>query len=240
MCILNELGADRFQLLKSNSIFNDLPRATIEEIDRAKIQNNYKKGQTIFFQGSPLFGIYCIQSGTVKRVKSLDNGEETIISLSENGDFFGGQAILSNSIARATYSLVAVQDSTLYFYDKSFILGLLKKYPQLATNIISKYQFNIERDEVRILSLSKKSVRERVAETLLNLASSYGKEVGVNKTNIPLMLSRIELSSLAGMANETFIRTLSEFQKEGMIKLMNNVILVTDNKELQYCTGAVV
>ncbi len=176
----------------------------------------------------------------VKRVKGLDNGEETIISLSEQGDFFGGQTILSNSIARATYSLVAIKDTILYFYDKTFILSLLKKYPQLAFNIISKYQVNLERDEVRILSLSKKSVRERVAETLINLGRSYGHEVVENEMNIPLALSRIELSSLAGMANETCIRTLSEFQKEGMIKLMNGAINITDNRELHFCMGAAI
>ena len=240
MRIFNELEAGQFIPLKSYSIFSNLPQAVLEEIDAAKIQNNYKKGQTIFFQGSPLFGIYCIQSGMVKRVKGLDNGEETIMSLSETGDFFGGQAILSNSVARATYSLVAVQDAVLYFYDKNFILGLLKKYPLLATNIISKYQVTIERDESRILSLSKKSVRERVAETLIHLGCRYGSEAGNNKMNIPNMLSRIELSSLAGTGNETFIRTLSEFQKEGIIKLMSGAIMITDNKELHYCTGAAV
>ena len=223
---------------KSNSIFSDLPSVVLEEIDAAKIQSCYKKGQAIYFQGSPLFGIYCIHSGTVKRVKGLDNGEETIISLGEKGDFFGGQAILSSSITRATYSVIAIEDATIYFYDKTFVLGLLKKCPQLAANIISKYQVCMERDEARILSLSKKSVRERVAETIIHLGHSYGREAGANKMNIPLMLSRIELSSLAGTANETFIRTLSEFQKEGMIKLMTGAIMVTDHRELQYCTGA--
>ncbi len=238
MRLLNVYQAEQLHLLKSNSIFSNLPNEVFKEIDAAKIQSNYKKGQTIYFQGSPLFGIYCIHSGMVKRVKSLDNGDETIISLCEKGDFLGGQAILSDSITKATYSVIAVVDSTLSFYDKTFIQGLLKKYPQLATNIISKYQDCLEKDEIRILSLSRKSVRERVAETIINLGSSYGNELSENKMNIPLNLSRIELSSLAGTAHETFTRTLSEFQKEGMIKLMNGAIVVTDHKELMFCTGA--
>jgi len=226
--------------LKTDSIFYNLGAEVMQEIDFAKIQNTYKKGQTIFLQGAPLFGIYCIESGMVKRVKALDNGEETIISLSQKGDFFGGAAILSSVTFRATYSVVAMQDTTIFFYDKTYFLKLLNKYPQLATNIIAQYQASMERDEVRILSLSKKSVRERVAETLINLCSNYGTSPAVNKIDIPQMLSRIELSSLAGTASETFIRTLSEFQKEGTIKLMNGIIMVTNLKQLEFCTGAAI
>ncbi|HAZ13850.1 MAG: hypothetical protein A2X86_14355 [Bdellovibrionales bacterium GWA2_49_15] len=226
--------------LSSLPFFSSCPNSLIEEMENAKIQSHYKKGQTIHYQGTPFFGISCIVSGLVKKVKSLDNGEDIIISLAERGDFFGINCLLSKTTSFATYSTVAMENSTIYFFDKAFMQNQINKYPQLAMHIISKLENYTERDELRILSLSKKSVRERVAETLVYLASSYGKASGKNCVSIPHKFSRIELSSLAGTANETFIRTLSEFQKEGIIKLKNGCIDVTDHEELRICMGAVV
>ncbi len=226
--------------LRNLPFFNSCPNSLIEEIENAKIQSHYKKGQTIHYQGTPFFGVSCIVSGLVKKVKSLDNGDDIIITLAERGDFFGINCLLSKTTSFATYSTVAMENTTIYFFDKTFMQNQLHKYPQLAMHIISKLENYTERDELRILSLSKKSVRERVAETLNNLATSYGKVSGKNTVSIPHKLSRIELSSLAGTANETFIRTLSELQKEGIIKLKNGCIDVTNRDELKSCMGAVV
>ena len=149
-------------------------------------------------------------------------------------------SVLDGQTHFATYSTVAIENSVIYFFDRAFIQNQLHKFPQFAMHIISKLENYTERDELRILSLSRKSVRERVAETLVNLANSYGQATGKNITSIPHKFSRIELSSLAGTANETFIRTLSEFQKEGIIKLKNGCIDVTNHNELITCMGAVV
>ena len=226
--------------LKGLPFFNSFPDSFIEELENAKIQSHYKKGQTIHYQGTPFFGVSCILSGLVKKVKSLDNGEDIIISLAERGDYFGINCLLTKTTSFATYSTVAIENSVIYFFDRAFIQNQLHKFPQFAMHIISKLENYTERDELRILSLSRKSVRERVAETLVNLANSYGQATGKNSISIPHKFSRIELSSLAGTANETFIRTLSEFQKEGIIKLKNGCIDVTNYNELITCMGAVV
>ncbi|MBI2522214.1 MAG: Crp/Fnr family transcriptional regulator [Bdellovibrio sp.] len=226
--------------LKELSVFSDCPNSLMEEMENAKIQSHYKKGQTIHYQGTPFFGLSCIVNGLVKKVKSLDSGEDTIISVCERGDFFGVNCVLSNTTSFATYSTVAMENSTIYFFDKTFMQNQLKKYPQFAMNLIGKLKDCIERHELRILSLSKKSVRERVAETLINLVNSYGTASGKNSVSIPNIFSRIELSSLAGTANETLIRTLSELQKEGVIKLKNGCIDVIAHDELKSYMGAAV
>ena len=224
---------------KNCPMINSLPLAIMPELNQAKIQNHYKKGQSIHLQGTPLYGVSAIESGMVKLVKSMDNGDDIIINLSSKGDIFGLRCLLSNKTTFATVSVIAVEDTTVCFYDKFFIKEQFRKYPQLALNILSKLDVYMERDEVRILSLSKKSVRERVAETLINLEDNYGAQSLQNSKRLPLQLKRNELSSLAGTANETFIRTLSEFQKEGLVKLKGSMIEVIDRKALHYCSGAI-
>ncbi|MBI2521722.1 MAG: cyclic nucleotide-binding domain-containing protein [Bdellovibrio sp.] len=112
--------------------FSSCPASLIDELENAKIKSHYKKGQTIHYQGTPFFGISCIVNGLVKKVKSLDNGEDIIISLAERGDFFGINCILSKSTSFATYSTVAMENSTVYFFDKAFMQNQINKYPQLA------------------------------------------------------------------------------------------------------------
>ncbi len=138
--------------LRSLPFFNSCPTSLIDEMENAKIQSHYKKGQAIHYQGTPFFGVSCILSGLVKKVKSLDNGEDIIISLAEKGDFFGINCLLSQPTSFATYSTVAMENSTIYFYDKTFMQNQINKYPQLAMHFISKLENYTERDECPILA----------------------------------------------------------------------------------------
>ncbi|MEK6626480.1 MAG: cyclic nucleotide-binding domain-containing protein, partial [Bdellovibrionota bacterium] len=87
--------------LRSLPFFNSCPTSLIDEMENAKIQSHYKKGQAIHYQGTPFFGVSCILSGLVKKVKSLDNGEDIIISLAERVDYFGINCLLTKTTSFA-------------------------------------------------------------------------------------------------------------------------------------------
>ena len=67
-----------------------------------------------------------------------------------------------------------------------------------------------------MVNMAQKTVKERLAETLLYLEETFG----INEDGtLRLQLSREELAGMIGTATESCIRLLSEFKKLELIEL---------------------
>ena len=85
--------------------------------------------------------------------------------------------------------------------------------------------------EEKLAQLAQKSVRERLATTILMLKETYGME-GEGSNTIDIVLSREDLANIVGTATETVIRLLSEFKADKMIALDGKKIKVLDAAKL--------
>ena len=85
--------------------------------------------------------------------------------------------------------------------------------------------------EKKLIDASQKSIRERLAFLLLQLANTYGADGGQYQ-QIDLLLSREEIAGMVGTATESVIRLLSEFKKDGLIELDGKKIRIKDQKGL--------
>ncbi|MFM8742370.1 MAG: Crp/Fnr family transcriptional regulator, partial [Cytophagales bacterium] len=85
--------------------------------------------------------------------------------------------------------------------------------------------------EERMSEIAHKSVRERLAGSLLMLKETYGME-GEKSELIDIALSREDLASIVGTASETIIRLLSEMKSENIIAFEGKKIRVLDAKKL--------
>ena len=72
------------------------------------------------------------------------------------------------------------------------------------------------------------SVNRKTAHTILKFAEKLH-----NKSGDPIRISRNDLASVAGIATETLIRTLSSFKKEGLIEIEARNIKILDINKLQ-------
>lgn len=210
-------------------IFCELKSKTLDIVSTQKVTNNYKKGQTLFMEGTPPFGLFCVSSGNIKLVKSDSNGKESIVRIAKPGDILGHRSLFSDQNYQAT--AVALEETTVCFLDKNYITKLVNEQPTVALNLITKLSGSLGVSEDKLASLSSKNVRERVAEFLLLLKSTHGIEVE-SGTQIELKLTREEMASAIGTATETLIRFLSELKEEGIIKNEGKKIIILDNERL--------
>jgi len=80
-----------------------------------------------------------------------------------------------------------------------------------------------------MVSMAQKSVKSRLAETLIYLEDTFGKN---DDGSLYLQLSREEIAGLIGTATESCIRLLSDFKKLGYIDLVGKKIIVLKRNEL--------
>ncbi len=210
-------------------VFCELENNLLDTANDKKKCNTYKKGDTIFYEENHPMGLFCVFNGKAKIFKTNDQGKEQIVRLAKEGDVLGYRALISGESYNA--SAVALEDCRICFIPQNAFVGFLKESKNLFVQITSLLSNDLKSAENQMASLSQKSVRERVADTLLMLRTFYGVE-NDGKT-LKSNLSREDLANIVGTATESLIRMLSEFKSEGLIDLSNKKITIANLEKLK-------
>ena len=136
------------------SLFCDLPDESLDSMAKNKVTNFYKKGTTLFFEGTPNYGLFEVCSGKIKISKLTSNGSCTIVDIASAGDTIGLNSILEKQLY--TTSAEAVEDSVVCFFDKHFFINSVLKEKPVVINIIDRLSREIHNSTNRISSLSQK------------------------------------------------------------------------------------
>ena len=85
-----------------------------------------------------------------------------------------------------------------------------------------------------IRDIAQKSVKERLAESLLLLAKEFGME---NDGTLKLNITREDLSNFVGTATETVIRLLSDYKAEGLVEAKGRKIKLLNIEKMKTIAG---
>ena len=107
---------------------------------------------------------------------------------------------------------------------------LMIKCPQITSSIIATLSKLLEESDNKVTSLAQKTVRERLAETLLTLNEVFKSEI-IDSESV-ITLSRRDLANLVGTATETVIRLLSELKADKIISIKGRKITIQKVREL--------
>lgn len=214
---------------RDQGIFCEVAQHSLDAINSNKNMNHYKKGQTLFMQGNSPPGLYCINSGKIKISKIGPEGKEAIIRIAAAGDVLGHRSLFSDEPYAATATII--EDAIICFLEKKFIQQTLQSEPTVAINLIQKLSKAMGEAEERTASLAQKNVKGRLAELLLSLKRKHGV-LEQDRWRLDIKLSREEMASMIGTANETVIRFISEFKNDGLIAQEGKVIFILDENAL--------
>jgi CRP/FNR family transcriptional regulator len=130
-----------------------------------------------------------------------------------------------------TISAIAVEPSAVCFVPNENIHRYLRDNPQLSLRVLQLMSHELQDTERRVVELAQKSVRERVAEALLVLRSTFGTDDDGETLNMPL--TREEIADIVGTAPESLIRMLSEFKADHVIETVGRRIKVKNVEALR-------
>jgi CRP/FNR family transcriptional regulator len=212
-----------------HSLFGVLTDDELRTIGLHKGCNCHKSSQILVHEGDYPSGIYCINSGKVKLAKIADGGREHIVRLAKEGDVVGYRALLCGTPYEATATVI--EDASICFVPRQTFNDLMARNPALTARVIRLLGRDLVRSEDRQVSLAQKTVRERLAETLLSLKEFFGFEA--DQKTLRSRLSREDLAGLVGTVEETVIRVLAELSREGVIGLRGKEITILDPGRLR-------
>jgi len=201
-----------------------------ELLQMADCKTSYviKKGEPIFEEGESVNGIFCIKDGVCKLSKLSANGKDQIVKLVKPGELLGQRSLISDE--PANLSAVALEDMEVCFIPKTEIMGFFNNNNQFSMNVMKTICGDLKEADDHMVSMAQKNVKERLAETLLYLEDTFGKN---QDGSLHIQLSREELAGMIGTATESCIRLLSELNKTGIIDLTGKKITVLDRNKLK-------
>ena len=130
----------------------------------------------------------------------------------------------------ANLSAIALEDMEVCFIPKSEILNFFNKNNQFSLGMMKSICGDLKESDLHVVSMAQKTVKNRLAETLIYLQESFGKNAD---NTLRIQLSREELAGMIGTATESCIRILSEFNKSGLIELVGKKIAIKDLNKLK-------
>ncbi len=198
-------------------LFDTLNREELLEVNIHKTERDFKRGETICHEGEDIENFIYLKEGLVKLYKAAEGRHEHIISIAKPMDFIGLLTIFSNANYR--YSIQAVEDSSLCFIKLDTIKTIIKQNGQFALSILEKMSSISDHVLKSQIDLSGKQLRGRIAYILLMFSDQIYRSV---KFELPI--SRKELGDLIDMRTENVIRILSEFRKDGILRIEGKTI----------------
>ena len=215
-------------IVRQFSSLKALNKNELIQLANCKTSYTIRKGEPIFEEGENINGVFCIKAGVCKLSKLSPNGKDQIVKLVKSGELLGQRSAISDE--PTNLSAVALEDMEVCFIPKKEILGFFNSNNQFSMNVMKSICGDLKESDDHMVSLAQKSVKERLAETLLNLEDSFGKN---EDGTLKVQLSREELAGMIGTATESCIRLLSEFNKSGFIDLIGKKIAIKDRVKLK-------
>ena len=81
-------------LVRKNVLFSNVNKRTLERIATKLIQQHYKSGETIFDESTKGRDLYLILTGKVNITKYTKYGNESLLAVLHEGDFFGELSLI--------------------------------------------------------------------------------------------------------------------------------------------------
>jgi CRP-like cAMP-binding protein len=182
-----------------------------------------RRGQPIFRQGEPHEGIYIIERGQVRVYYTAPSGREITLAYWTAGHFIGGPEIAGGG--RHVWSGVAVDDAVVTAVSGGTMRQLLASMPELALAMIDGLIAKGRCYSSMAQMLGTRSVIERLAQFLVNLAALRGREDG-HAVVIDFRISHDQVGAMVGSTRQWVTMMLGRFQRKGILTAKDGVIRI--------------
>lgn len=216
------------QYIKAAAVFSECTR---EETDNllapyAKMHLVPMNGH-LFRAGEQAKSVWIIVSGKVKLCRQSSWGKELVSEVAAPTATIGWEDVL----ARQTYThnAITLEDCValeVAAEDVYFLAEHNRHFSRALCEHISRRLIRTLQQQMSLLYLP---VRQRIARSLLLLHKIYN-----NQQNTHLPAKRRELASMAAVTRETATRIIKEFEREHLVVLSDEGIVLCDPEKMEH------
>ena len=202
--------------------------AALEDLSKDRKSRMIERKGILFHEGDELRNVPFLVSGKVRTFKVNNDGKEFVTGLHIPGDFIGYLGLLEGG--HATETAEAMEESEVALVPREDLLRLLYRDRDVSMRFIRMLSQEMGEKQERLLHLAYASVRERVAQALLQLHDRFSEG---QSSDLGVRISRDDLAAIVGTATESLIRCLTDLKDEGLINTQGRDIRISDRRRLE-------
>lgn len=156
-------------------------------------------------------------------------GRQQILRLYRPIQYFGYRAFFAGE--PYVSSVAAVEAAVIGMIPMDVIKEIIDENNKVAWFFLHELSRNLGGSDTKIVNLTQKHIRGRLAEALILLIDNYGFEDDGETLNI--YMAREDIANLSNMTTSNAIRTLSAFTNERIITVDGRRIKILDYNSLK-------
>ena len=204
-------------------------------VNKGKHMITCEPGETLYSQGDPGNGVYCIKSGLIGLRRIDINGNSVLIRLSTAGTTVGYRTILTREAH--VNSAEVLTPSILCYIPRPKVEKLLKANPLLGERFLQHFfddAVETENDYVRSLTMGMKS---RFLHIILVFYERFGYQDENGNAIVELPVKRGELAELVGVRPESISRLIDQLQTDEVMQFKDRRVQFSNVDEVLQQAG---
>lgn len=210
-------------MIATSMLFRGLQPDAMLDIALAGKVKRVAKGSTVFERGAPADRLFVLLQGRVKAIQSTPDGQQVTARFLNPGDPFGCVVLM----AAGTYPVTALAevDSLVAGWNAALMMRFAHQYPKIAMNALQYVGAQLRDTQTRLQEAITEHIERRIAHALLRLVGQSGRKTAEGiEINFPI--SRQDIAEITGSRLFTVSRTLSKWQRDGIVKSGRRRIMV--------------
>lgn len=219
---------------RSHPLLRRVPEAEIAALQLQRLE--LPAGRQLFREGEPCRYVYGVLHGRIRVSKAARAGRELCLEIFGPGDVVAVVAAVRNIPLPA--SAEAIEETALLAVEATSYRALVERHPLLAVRCLQLFGERLQNADESRLSLATDPVDARLARILLRLGEKYGAELD-GKIRLTKGFTRHALADLAGTTEESTIRVLTRWRKDGLVADLQGRLVLERPAELRRLAGCV-
>ena len=206
-------GRDPAAAVRDWSLIAGLPRDIVEALSATTRLRAVRRHETVVHEGESADRLFFVLDGAFVVEKRGHGGGGQVTGFLFESDLFG---VVHGD--RYTYSVRALVDGSVGVLPRPSFEAICDRHPELQHAILRYASNELAAAQDHLMTLGRKSARERVASFLLTLQSRSrirGSEAGMPWW---LPMRRSDIADHLGLTLETVSRVMSELKRDGVIR----------------------
>ena len=174
--------------LKSISFFSDMSDYDLQQIAEITEEKTYAKGEAIIEERTSAERFFIIYRGKIEITKQFEDGEQFVLAVHSDGDFFGEMALLDEGPRSATAR--AVEPTSVLEITRPNFETLLYKAPVVAYHIIRELSSRLRETGALLISLLHRRNRQ-LYRSYLDTITTIMQAVETGKSGVTEKSRRI-------------------------------------------------
>ena len=192
-------------------------------------QLTFSTGEAIFSQGDKHGGVFIIERGNVRVFYTAPSGREITLAYWTPGNFIGGPEMTGGGTH--IWSGQALNDCEILFLPAPSLKKLVVEMPNFALCLIQGLASKGKSYSAMAQMLGTRSVIERLAQFLMNLAELHGVREG-QAIIINAKVTHDQIAAMVGSTRQWVTMMMKRFQKEGLVTVTPRHIRIERPRQL--------